>query len=89
MRSDVVWLIYKKVGFFKWEFVKSYPSGDEYRFTLPDIHEELIRLSTDFDSYTPHRARPAGSIYGGWLKTKRKLIVDHNAARYETIVVLR
>ena len=83
------WAIYKKMGFFKWEFVKYFPDpdGTTPMFSVPDINDELITLS-DFDNRRRYRAKLLDSD-SGYLETRLKITVTPAAVIRETIIIAK
>ena len=68
------WVIFKKAGLFRWEFVKYFPDPKFPRpmFIVPDIGQELIMLS-EGDERRRYRASLLGE--SSYLETYIKTIV--------------
>ena len=82
-----MWAIYKKVGLFRWEFVKYFPNPEVSPplFSVPDIHQQLITLS-EFDNRRRYRARLIDTD-SAYLETRVKTTVTPQAIIKEVIVI--
>ena len=82
--------IFKKVGIFRWEFVKLFPDpeGSQPMFRVLDIHDELKMLS-ELDNRRCYRAKPCIADAVAYLETRVKVTLTYTGIIKETIVIAK